>query len=291
MKKLFLFFSISFCLLILASCQKRVSPLELAVRDYASEIRPAFLQDDPASKDTLYLWAYFVYLYDWRYFQYHIKDSLNCPKVALTIGGNTYGIDYPDFGRFMPPPLPPPPMPDVIEQLQITDDAEPGADDEEPSITTMSIQSQKYEVDSIEEYKRYTEHYSFLKTYETMVFGAPKADLDTFQYYQEAFDHYEERDRALYHAIDSLYLLAPDVIGYTTFGRIHIVILAEEGVDKKYVDTFLHGVKVQDLRPRFIYYKKHESEKDDYQGGWGRHLVYGIEQNGQFKQIGRYLID
>ena len=83
--------------------------------------------------------------------------------------------------------------------------------------------------------------------------------------------------------------MSPELIGYTTFGRVHVIILAENEVDKKYIDAFLRGVKVQDLRPRYIYHKKYE--KEVYYFGWGTFNVYGIEENGQFKQVGRYLID
>ena len=287
MKKLFLFSFVSFCFLTLFSCQNKVSPLELAVRDYAGDRWTKSLNDSIKNNDTLFLWAHFIIPEHWSYSSYQVVDSLYHPKVALSIGGTINRIEYPRFTRLLPPP-PPPPVPDVIEQLQITDD-ESEAYEEEPSISTRSTQNQEYKVDSIEVYKWYLKDDSTLQAYETAVFGAPKAKLDTFQFYQEIIDHYQKREGDLYHTIDSLYLMSPELIGYTTFGRVHVIILAEDEVDKKYIDAFLRGVKVQDLRPRYIHHKKYEEEV--YYCGWGTFKVYGIEQNGQFKQVGGYLID
>ena len=257
MKKLFLFSFVSFCFLTLFSCQNKVSPLELAVRDYAGGRWTKSLNDSIKNNDTLFLWAHFIIPEHWSYSSYQVVDSLYHPKVALSIGGTINRIEYPSFTRFLPPP-PPPPMLDN-------------------------------KVDSIEAYNWYLRHDSTLQAYETAVFGAPKAKLDTFQFYQEIIDHYRKRERDLYHTIDSLYLMSPELIGYTTFGRVHVIILAEDEVDKKYIDAFLRGVKVQDLRPRYIHHKKYEEEV--YYCGWGTFKVYGIEQNGQFKQIGGYIID
>lgn len=287
MKKLFLFSSLSFCLLFLTFCQKRVSPLELVVRDYVGDLFPSYLNDSIDNNDTLFLRASFVTLCDSRYYQYKIKDSLNRPKVVLSIG-STKEIDYPSFDRILPPPLPPPPMPDIIGQYEEESETYGAGTD----VSTSALQNLEYcKVDSVKEYKWCVEVSSCLASYETMLLGAPTADLDTFQYYQEVFDHYTERLEALDHVIDSLCLLSPEVIGYTTFGRVHVTIIAEKEVDKKYVDTFLHGVKVLDLRPRYIYDKKNGNIEilDDII--LCKHFVYGIEENGQFKQVGEFMIE
>ena len=274
MKKRLFFPILSLCIFSLFSCFDRkpeVSPLELAVRDYAGDRWTKSLNDSIKNKDTLFLWAHFIIPEHWSYSSYQVVDSLYHPKVALSIGGTINRIEYPSFPWLLPPP-PPPPMPDVIEQLQITDD-ESDAYEEEPSISTRSTQNQEYKVDSIEVYKWYLKDDSTLQAYETAVFGAPKAKLDTFQFYQEIIDHYQKREGDLYHTIDSLYLMSPELIGYTTFGRVHVIILAEDEVDKKYIDAFLRGVKVQDLRPRYIHHKKYEEEVYYLDGAHSRSMA------------------
>ncbi len=246
---------------MLSCCNKEpaVSPLELMVKDYVANSRHRdYLNSESERNDTLFLHVNFS-TGECTASGYHVTDSLYKPKISASVGGTPSHLVYPVFSWCLwslPIPPPPPPMPDVIQEV-LADEC--------------------------------LAHEEELCKWEKYVFGESKPRFGAFHDYKEVLERFENRVMDLWRTADSLNLLSPYLIGYTTFGRVHVIVLADEDVDRKVVDKFLQGVEIHDLRPRYVYHKKYEEEVQYC--GWGSFIVYGVEPDGQFKPVGRYLID
>lgn len=109
---------------------------------------------------------------------------------------------------------------------------------------------------------------------------------------QEKSDYYDVMWESLMFAIDSLYLLDHALIGYTYYGPVQVVVLADSQVDKKLVASFLKGVDVLDLRPRYIGYKRNVEDDEQHFVGGGEPLnYYSVKSDGQFKRVARIVMD
>ncbi len=109
---------------------------------------------------------------------------------------------------------------------------------------------------------------------------------------QEKSDYYEVMWDHLMSAIDSLYLLDPALIGYTYYGPVQVVVLADPQVDQNLVASYLKGVDVMDLRPRYIGYKRNGGDDEQhFVGGGDRFSYYSVKSDGQFKRVARIVMD
>lgn len=278
---------------MLSCCNKEpaVSPLELMVKDYVANSRHRdYLNSESERNDTLFLHVNFS-TGECTAYGYHVTDSLYKPKISASVGGTPSHLVYPVFSWCLwslPIPPPPPPMPDVIQEV-LADDVELTDENREVIISHIAESEVPYEFDSLQYCRECLAHEEELCKWEKYVFGESKPRFGAFHDYKEVLERYENRVMDLWRTADSLNLLSPYLIGYTTFGRVHVIVLADEDVDRKVVDKFLQGVEIHDLRPRYVYHKKYEEEVQYC--GWGSFIVYGVEPDGQFKPVGRYVID
>ncbi len=183
-------------------------------------------------------------------FSTHITDSTAVLDVVASVGGTVNRMVYPEY-------ILEPPLPALLPGETISD-----------AHIEQFVQA--------------------IKSAELEIYGKEAVAPD-FSDNQKKIKYYDGRWVDLHHAIDSLNLLDPALIGYTYFGPVQVIILAKRDVDQNLLSPFLKGVNVMDLRPRYIWHKKNEKEQDC--SGWGAFNVYSIESAGHFHQIGHCLIE
>lgn len=248
-----LFYIFTICVLSLFSCQNQhaeKSLLEKMVNDFVEKEYPDWLDSTRIEGDTLFLHVCFT-----RYVDGCTIPSMDNGKdldVVASIGGTVNRMVYPEYVPMVPPPSPAP---------------LPGEKEVEVDIEGLVQAVKKTELD---------------------IFGKETV-APVFRDKQEELKYYEYRMQHLCHAIDSLNVLNPALIGYTYFGQVQVIILADSKVDQNLVTPFLKGGDVMDLRPRYIWHKQNEEDSDYC--GWGTFNVYSIKEAGQFKNVGRFVID
>lgn len=243
---------ISICVLILISCQKndlQKSPLEMMVYDYVEKEFPNWLNSTKSEDDTLYLHVHFSHFLADSISKIITTDSIEELDVIAAVGGNENLMVYPEYTLPLPPPV---------------EDCD--------TINDKYVEQMVHVVKSVEQNIHEKESIS-----------------PAFTNNKEKEMYYEGRLANLTNEIDSLCLLDPALIGYTCFGPIHVIILAEHDVDRNLVEPFINGVNVMDLRTRYIWHKKNEREIQYH--GWGSFNVYRIEPLAHYKQVGKFLID
>lgn len=271
MKNLLLITSLSISLLFSTSCQQQTdiptlekkSPLEMMVDDYVAKIFPNWLDSIRTDGDTLYLHVNFFH-YDKSYSSIRITDSTSAIDVIASVGGAENLIVYPKYRIVLP--LPPIASEDLGEATKFD--------------TNAYYNNKKEYIESfIQE----------LTEMEKDIYGKDYIVPPAFDEIGKKYHYFENRWSKLYDYIDSLHILDTRLIGYTYFGPVQVIILADKDIDKSLVEQFLKEVNVMDLRPRYIWHK--ENEEEIYFDGWGEFNVYGIDSLGKFKQVGEFLID
>lgn len=247
--------------LFLESCQEQqtTSPLENMVNDYIAQRYPSWVVSNRRESDTLFLHVRFLHT-DYYPLSYFVTDSTVSVDVVASVGGTMNRMVYPNY-PIATPPLPPPPMPEMMDETGISN-----------------------------YYANYDNFEKSFSVFEKEVYGKDSViQKPEFSDLKECFFYWCSRYDNLYKYVDSLYMLDPTLIGYTYFGQVQVIILAEKNVDRSIVDAFLQGVNIMDLRPRYIWHKQNE-EKLSY-CGWGSFNVYDVDSVGNFRQVGLYAID
>ncbi len=289
MRKALFFIPLFFSMLFFESCQNRhsehlstnkKSPLEMMVDDYVAKTFPNWLDSIRNEDDTLYLHVNFFHYIQDTFSSIRITDSTSAIDVVAYVGGAENYMVYPEYHILPPPPpLSYMPPPSILEN-----------DINENSSSIADYDSNEY-FDTIAFLNKFLE--SFIQQItksEQEIYGKDYiAPTPTFDNDWKKYKYYNDRWNELYNYIDSLNLLDPTLIGYTYFGPIQVIILSQHDVDKSLVEPFLKGINVMDLRPKYIWHKKHEQRIEMF--GWGRFNVYSIDSFSKFKQVGDFLID